>query len=101
MLNRKDASPDPCGTPFLRRGNLLRLLLAMVRLKLRLVTSSMIERNIRLSGSNRSNLQIQGALTAVTDVINEFLWFIIVSCFFTVGSVNILQVSFLIFVRGN
>jgi len=32
--DRRGASPDPCRTPVLRRGNLLRLQLAVVRVKL-------------------------------------------------------------------
>jgi len=53
---------------------------------------------MRLSSSNRSNLQVQAALTAVTDVIKESVWFIIVYCFFTAGSAKFLQLSFVIFV---
>jgi len=92
MLQRRGAMMDPCGTPFLRRRNLLRLPLAVVRVKLRLPKSSMIKRIMRLSSSNRSNLQVQAALTAVT------VWFIIVYCFFTAGSAKFLQLSFVIFV---
>jgi len=72
MLKRRDSSPDPCRTPILRRGNLLRLPLAVVGVKLRLSTSSMIKRTMR-PGSNRSNLQVQAALTAVSDVIKGCL----------------------------
>ena len=53
---------------------------------------------MRLSGSNRSNLQVQAALTAMTDVIKESVWFVFVYCFFIVGSVKILQWQFVIFV---
>jgi len=42
MLKRRDARIDPCGTPFLRRCNLLRLLFQVVRVKLRLPTISMV-----------------------------------------------------------
>jgi len=48
----------------------------------------MINKTMRLSGSNRSSLHVQAALTAVTDVRKESVWFIIVYCFFTVGSIN-------------
>jgi len=51
------------------RAGSLRSPLAVVRVKLRLPTSSMIKRTMRLSGSNRSNLQVQAALIAVSDVI--------------------------------
>jgi len=49
----------------------------------------MIKQTMHLLGNNRSNLQVQAALTAVpvTD-IKESVWFIIVYCFFTVGSVK-------------
>ena len=77
MLKRRGARTDPGGTPLLRRPNLLRLPLAVVRVKLILPTSSMIKRTMCLSGSNRSNLQVQAALTVVIDVIKEFVWFII------------------------
>jgi len=43
------------------------------------------------------NLQMQ-ASAAVTDVTQGSVWFIIVCCFFTVGSVEVLQLSFVIFV---
>ena len=92
---------NPCGAPFLRCRNLLRLPLAVVSVKLRLPTSSMTKRTMSLSGSYRSNLQVQGALTAVTDVIKESVWFILVYCFFTVGSEKFLQLSFAIFVGRN
>jgi len=92
MLKEKGAKTDPCGTPFLKRGNLLRLLIVVVRAKLRLPTSAMIKRTMDLTCSNRSNFQVHAALTAVTDVIKEIVCFIIVSLFFTVGSVKFLQV---------
>ena len=50
--------------------------LAVVRVKLRLPTSFMINWTMRLSGSKRK-LQVQAALTVVIDVIKEFVWFII------------------------
>jgi len=59
--------------------------------KLRLPTSYIVKRTMLLSGSNRSNLQVQAALTAVTDIIKESVWFIIVYCFFIVGSMKFLQ----------
>jgi len=70
-VEEKGASPDPCRTPILRRGILLRLPLAVVRVKLRLLTSSMIKQIMRLSGSNRSNLQVPAVFTAVSDVLKE------------------------------
>jgi len=77
-MKRMGTRTNPCWTwtPFLRRRNLLSLPLAVVRAKVRLPTSSMIKRTVRLSGSNRTNLQVQVALTAVTDVIKETSWFI-------------------------
>ena len=51
-----------------------------------------------LTGSNHSNLPVQAALTAVTDIIKESVWFIILYCFFTVGRAKFLQLSFVIFV---
>jgi len=50
-------------TPFLRRCYLLRLPLALVRVKLRLPTSSMINQTMRPSGSSCSNLQVQATLS--------------------------------------
>jgi len=52
---------------------------------------------MRPSGSYRRNLQVQAALTAVTDAKKESVWFIIVYCFFTAGSAKFLQLSFVIF----
>ena len=43
-------------------------------------------------------MQVQAASIAVTDVIKESVWFIIVYSFFTVGSVEFLQLSFMNFV---
>jgi len=37
MLKRRGVRTDPCGTPFLRRRNLLLLLFPVVRVKLRLL----------------------------------------------------------------
>jgi len=42
MLNKMGARAEPYGTPFLRRHNLLRGPLPVVRVKLRLRTSSMM-----------------------------------------------------------
>jgi len=53
---------------------------------------------MRLSGGNQSVLQVQATLTAVTDVIKEPVWFIIVYCFFAVCSVEFLQLLFVVFV---
>jgi len=50
---------------------------------------------MRLSGSNRSNLQVQGALTAITDVIKESVWFIFVYLSFIV---KFSQLSLVVFV---
>jgi len=41
-------------------------------------------------------LHVQAALTALTDVMKDSVWFIIVYCFFTVGSVKYLRLSFVI-----
>ena len=62
MVKSRGAKADPCRTPFLRRRNLLRLLLPVVRVKLRLPTSSMIMRTMCLSGRNRSSLQVEAAM---------------------------------------
>jgi len=69
MFKRRGASPDLCRTPILSLGNLFHFPLAMERAKMQLPTSSMVKRNMHLSGSNHSNLQVQAALTAVSDVI--------------------------------
>jgi len=53
---------------------------------------------MHLSGSNRSNCQAQAALNAVTNITKESVCFIIIYCFFTVGTVKFLQLSFVIFV---
>ena len=44
---------------------------------------------------NVYSAQGQASLTAMTDVIKEAFWFLIVYCFFTVGGVKFLQLSFL------
>jgi len=75
--------------PFLRHLILLRLPLAVVREKLQLPTSSVINQTVRLSGNNRSNLRVQAALTAIT-VCHIFVYF----CFI----VKFLQLSLVIFV---
>ena len=59
MLNRKGARTDPCGTPFLRRRNLLLWPFPVVRVKLRLLTISMIIWSMCMSCSNRSSLQVR------------------------------------------
>jgi len=51
----------------------------------------MIKQTMHLSGSSRSNWQVQAALNAVTDITKESVWFIIIYCFFTVGTVKFLQ----------
>ena len=54
---------------------------------------------MHLSASNHGNVQVQAALTAVTDIIKESVWFMIVYCLFTVGSAKFLKLSFVIFVE--
>ena len=71
MLKRRGARKNSCGTPFVKLGNLLRLPLLVVRIKLRLPTMS--KWTMRLSASNRSNLQLQAALTAVTEFMRVYL----------------------------
>ena len=58
MLNSWGARTNPCGTPLLRRRNLLLWPFPVVRVKLRLPTISMIMWTMCLSGSNRSSLQV-------------------------------------------
>jgi len=53
MLKIRDASPDPCRTPILRRGDLLRLPFAVVRVRLRLPTSMGVRRNFSRGGQSR------------------------------------------------
>ena len=67
-VEEKGCQPDPCRTPILRHGNLFCLPLAVVSVKLRLPTSSMIKQTMRLSSSNHTNLLLQAALTVVNDV---------------------------------
>ena len=55
----RGARTDPCGTPFLRRRNLLLWQFRVVRVKLRLSTISMIMWTMCLSGSNCSSLQVR------------------------------------------
>jgi len=43
----------------------------MIMVKLLLSTCSMIKWTMHLPGSNHSNLPVQAALTAVTDIIKE------------------------------
>jgi len=62
MVKSRGSREDPCRAPFLRRRNLRRLLLAVVRVKLRFPTSSMIMRTMCLSGRNRSSLQVEAAM---------------------------------------
>jgi len=50
-----------------------RLPLLVVRVKLRLPTSSMFELTMHLSGNNHSNLQVQATLTAMADIIRVCL----------------------------
>jgi len=58
-VEEEGARRYPCGTSFLRHCNLLLLPFAVVRVKLRLPTISMIMRTMCLSGSNRSSLQMR------------------------------------------
>jgi len=100
MLKRRGAMTHPCGLLFLSCGNPLPLLLPIERVKLQLPPSSMITYTMRLSGRNCSNLQVEAALTAATDVIKEPVWFIIIHCLFTAGSVEFLALQlFVIFVE--
>jgi len=59
ILKKRGARTDPCGTPFLRRRNLLRLPFPVVSVKLQLLTISMIMQIMRPSGSNHSGLQVR------------------------------------------
>jgi len=95
MLNRRGDRTNPLGMPFSRCHILLRLPLAVVREKLQLPTGSVINRTMRLSGSNRSDLQVQAALAAINYVTKESVWFTFVYFFFTV---KFLQLWFVIFV---
>jgi len=45
-------------------------------------------------------MQVQAALTAVTDDIKETVWFIIIYCFLTVGSVKFCNYLFQSFPWG-
>jgi len=65
MLKRRGARTDPCGTPFLRRRNLLLMPFPVVRVKLRLLNISMIMWFMCLSGSNCSSLQVRQRCHAV------------------------------------
>ena len=58
-VKKEGARTDPCGTPFFRRRNLLCAPLPVVRVKLRLRTSSIIKERICLSGSVRKSLQVR------------------------------------------
>jgi len=95
MLKKRGARTIPMGR---RSGGVVTFAVAGVTVKLRLPTSSMIKQTMHLSGSNRSNCQVQTVLNAVTDITKESVWFIIIYCFFTVGTVKFLQLSFVIFV---
>ena len=96
MLKKRGARTIPMGR---RSGGVVTFAVAGVTVKLRLPTSSMIKQTMHLSGSNRSNCQVQTVLNAVTDITKESVWFIIIYCFFTVGTVKFLQLSFVIFVE--
>ena len=52
----------------------------------------MLPNDVGLDG-NVCSRQGQAALTALTDVLKESVWVIIVCCFFTVGSGEFLQAS--------
>jgi len=58
-LNSRGARTDPCGTPLLRRRNLLLWLFLVVRLRLRLPTISIIMWIMCLPGRNRRSLQVR------------------------------------------
>jgi len=67
MLRRRGATSDPSGTPFLRCCNI-----CCCRYNGEAaITNQMIKQTMHLSGSKRSNLQVQAALTAVTDIIKS------------------------------
>jgi len=85
MLKKRGARTIPMGR---RSGGVVTFAVAGVTVKLRLPTSSMIKQTMHLSGSNRSNCQVQTVLNAVTDITKESVWFIIIYCFFTVGTVK-------------
>jgi len=57
-------------------------------------THKQLHNEVGLDG-NAYGTQGQACFTAVTDVIGESAGFIIVYCFFTVGSVKHMQISFL------
>jgi len=57
-------------------------------------TQKKLHNELGLNG-NVYSTQLQAALPAVIDVIKESVSFIIIICFFTVGSVIFLQLSFL------
>jgi len=59
MLNSRGARTDLCGTPFLRRRNLLLWPFPVARVKLRLPTISMIMWTMCLIGSNCISLQVR------------------------------------------
>jgi len=58
-------------------GGVVTFAVAGVTVKLRLPTNSMIKQTMHLSGSNRSNCQVQAALNAVTDIAKESVCFIV------------------------
>jgi len=59
MLKRRGARTNPCGTPFLKRRNVLLLPFPVVRVKLRLLPSPWIIWTMCLSCSNRRSLQVR------------------------------------------
>jgi len=98
MLNRRGSRNDACGTPFLRHRNLLRLPLPVAKGGGVIAnTSTMINRTMRLSGINRSNVQVKFASTAVTGIIRVCFVRNRLYCFLKVGIVKFLQLSFMIF----
>jgi len=66
MLNRSGVNKDLSGTPFLRCCNLFSLLLPVVRMKLRLPTSSMIMQTLSLSRSSLTNTALVFFLAELT-----------------------------------
>jgi len=62
-------------------------------------THEQLHNEVGLDG-NAYGTQGQACFTAVTDVIGESAGFIIVYCFFTVGSVKHMQIPFLWFLVG-
>jgi len=94
-VEEKGCQDDTYGAPFWRRCNVCR---CWCNGEAAITNQLYDQADHDLSGSNRSNCQVQTVLNAVTDITKESVWFIIIYCFFTVGTVKFLQLSFVIFV---